>query len=168
MGKPNKRQVARKRRHARVREHLEGSPERPRLNVHRSLNHIYVQLIDDSRGHTLLAVSSLDPSLRKSLGGKTKIEQWTFRPSRGAASVKIEGRLRALDRHAPQCFHHVVAHQIPAAGIAKAGVETDAAPKMAQRVAGNDVLEPVEPEQNACHHRHGQVSSVKSNNPDRP
>ncbi len=75
MGKPNKRQVARKRRHARVREQLEGTSERPRLNVHRSLNHIYVQLIDDSQGRTLLAVSSLDPSLRKSLAGKTKTEQ---------------------------------------------------------------------------------------------
>lgn len=75
MGKPNKRQVARKRRHARVREQLGGSSERPRLNVHRSLNHIYVQLIDDSQGRTLLAVSSLDPSLRKSLAGKTKTEQ---------------------------------------------------------------------------------------------
>lgn len=75
MGKPNKRQVARKRRHARVRKQLEGTSERPRLNVHRSLNHIYVQLIDDSQGRTLLAVSSLDPSLRKSLAGKTRTEQ---------------------------------------------------------------------------------------------
>jgi len=75
MGKPNKRQVARKRRHARVRKQLEGTSERPRLNVYRTLNHIYVQLIDDSQGRTLLAVSSLDPSLRKSLAGKTKTEQ---------------------------------------------------------------------------------------------
>jgi large subunit ribosomal protein L18 len=75
MGKPNKRQVARKRRHTRVRKQLEGTSERPRLNVYRTLNHIYVQLIDDSQGHTLLAVSSLDPSLRKSLAGKTKTEQ---------------------------------------------------------------------------------------------
>lgn len=75
MGKPNKRQVARKRRHARVREKLEGTSDRPRLNVHRSLNHIYVQLIDDSQGRTLLAVSSLDPSLRNGLAGKTKTEQ---------------------------------------------------------------------------------------------
>ena len=75
MGKPNKKEMARKRRHARVRKRLAGTSERPRLNVRRSLNHIYVQLIDDSQGHTLLAVSSLDPSLAKSLAGKTKTEQ---------------------------------------------------------------------------------------------
>jgi large subunit ribosomal protein L18 len=75
MGKSSKKEMARKRRHARVRKRLAGTSERPRLNVRRSLNHIYVQLIDDSQGHTLLAVSSLDPSLAKSLAGKTKSEQ---------------------------------------------------------------------------------------------
>jgi large subunit ribosomal protein L18 len=75
MGKPNKIQLARKRRHVRVRKQLEGTSERPRLNVYRSLNHIYAQIIDDSQGRTLLAVSSIDPSLRKSLAGKTKTEQ---------------------------------------------------------------------------------------------
>ena len=75
MGKPNRAQLARKRRHVRVRKQLEGTPERPRLNVYRSLNHIYAQIIDDSRGSTLLSVSSVDPSLRKSLAGKTRTEQ---------------------------------------------------------------------------------------------
>ena len=75
MGKSNKKELARRRRHARVRKRLAGTSERPRLNVRRSLNHIYVQLIDDSQGRTLLAVSSLDPSLGKSLAGKTKTEQ---------------------------------------------------------------------------------------------
>ncbi len=75
MGKPSKIQLARKRRHVRVRKQLEGTSERPRLNVYRSLNHIYAQIIDDSQGRTLLAVSSIDPSLRKSLAGKTKTEQ---------------------------------------------------------------------------------------------
>ena len=75
MGKSNKKEMARRRRHARVRMRLAGTSERPRLNVRRSLNNIYVQLIDDSQGHTLLAVSSLDPSLAKSLAGKTKSEQ---------------------------------------------------------------------------------------------
>lgn len=75
MGKPNKAQLARNRRHARVRSKVLGTPQRPRLNVYRSLNHIYAQIIDDSQGHTLLAISTLDPSLRKSLAGKTKSEQ---------------------------------------------------------------------------------------------
>ena len=75
MGKLNKAQLARKRRHARVRKDLAGTAQRPRLNVYRSLNHIYAQLIDDSQGYTLLAVSSLDPSLRKVVSGKSKTQQ---------------------------------------------------------------------------------------------
>lgn len=75
MGKPNKARLARKRRHVRVRKQVVGTSQCPRLNVYRSLNHIYAQLIDDSRGHTLLAASTLDPSLRQSLAGKTKTEQ---------------------------------------------------------------------------------------------
>lgn len=75
MGKPNRAQLARKRRHVRVRKQVEGTSERPRLNVYRSLNHIYAQIIDDGRGSTLLSVSSVDPSLRKSLAGKTRTEQ---------------------------------------------------------------------------------------------
>jgi large subunit ribosomal protein L18 len=45
-------------RHARVRRKVQGSPERPRLCVFRSLRHIYAQVIDDARGHTLVAASS--------------------------------------------------------------------------------------------------------------
>jgi large subunit ribosomal protein L18 len=75
MGKVNKALLARKRRHARVRKNLAGTPQRPRLNVYRSLNHIYAQLIDDSQGLTLLAVSTLDPALRETLSGKSKKER---------------------------------------------------------------------------------------------
>ena len=75
MGKPNKARLARQRRHARVRKLVVGTPQRPRLNVYRSLKHIYAQIIDDTQGHTLLAVSTLDPALRKELKGKTKTEQ---------------------------------------------------------------------------------------------
>jgi large subunit ribosomal protein L18 len=51
-------------RHLRVRKRLNGSGERPRLVIYRSLNHVYVQVIDDSQGNTLVAASSLDPSLK--------------------------------------------------------------------------------------------------------
>ncbi len=46
--------------HTRIREKLQGTPERPRLSVYRSLNHIYAQVIDDSRGETLVSASSVD------------------------------------------------------------------------------------------------------------
>src|SRR5579875_87542 len=55
---------ARLRRHQRIRRHLEGTKVRPRLNVFRSGEHIYAQIIDDTTGTTLVAASSLDESLR--------------------------------------------------------------------------------------------------------
>jgi large subunit ribosomal protein L18 len=63
------------RRHQRVRKKVAGTEARPRLNVFRSLNQIYAQVIDDDKGHTILAVSSLDASLGSKLKGKTKTEQ---------------------------------------------------------------------------------------------
>lgn len=57
----------RKRRHFRLRQGLIGTHERPRLNVFRSSNHIYAQLIDDSKGNTLVSASTLDPDIRKTL-----------------------------------------------------------------------------------------------------
>ena len=52
--------VARMKRHLRVRKNISGSAERPRLNVYRSLNHIYAQIIDDTKGITLVSASSMD------------------------------------------------------------------------------------------------------------
>lgn len=65
--------VARKRRHLRVRKKVTGTKERPRLNVYRSLKHIYAQIVDDEQGRTLVAASSLDKDVsagRKSCGNK--------------------------------------------------------------------------------------------------
>jgi large subunit ribosomal protein L18 len=63
---------ARQRRHARVRAKVKGTTMRPRLCVFRSLNHIYVQVIDDSQGHTLLATSTLDTEIKEELNGRAK------------------------------------------------------------------------------------------------
>ncbi len=65
----------RKKRHMRVRKKLAGTTERPRLNVYRSLNQIYAQVIDDSVGHTLMAASSLDAEIKPELEGASKSEQ---------------------------------------------------------------------------------------------
>jgi large subunit ribosomal protein L18 len=54
-----KRNEIRQRIHARIREKLAGTSERPRLNVYRSLNHIYAQLIDDQKGETLASASTI-------------------------------------------------------------------------------------------------------------
>ncbi len=54
---------------------IKGIPSRPRLCVFRSLNHIYAQIIDDTKGHTLVATSTLDPETRAQMNGKTKAGQ---------------------------------------------------------------------------------------------
>lgn len=66
---------ARQRRHQRVRRKIEGTPDRPRLNVFRSLHHIYAQVIDDAAGSTVVSASSLEPELHQQMDGKSKTEQ---------------------------------------------------------------------------------------------
>ncbi len=66
---------ARKRRHLRVRKRVFGTPERPRLNVYRSLSQIYAQIIDDVAGHTLVSASTIDKELREKVKGLKKTEQ---------------------------------------------------------------------------------------------
>ncbi|MBV9268111.1 MAG: 50S ribosomal protein L18 [Acidobacteriaceae bacterium] len=58
------RQDIRKRIHERIRRKVAGSPERPRLAIFRSLNHIYAQVIDDGQGHTIAAAASTEKDLR--------------------------------------------------------------------------------------------------------
>ena len=57
-------------RHARVRKKISGTPEMPRLCVYRSLNHIYAQIIDDTKGVTLVSASTMDPAMKGKLVGK--------------------------------------------------------------------------------------------------
>jgi large subunit ribosomal protein L18 len=58
------RNVIRQRVHFRIRQKMEGTAVRPRLNVYRSLNHIYAQIIDDSKGETILSASTLSAKLK--------------------------------------------------------------------------------------------------------
>ncbi len=83
MGKTGSREQ-RARRHRRIRGRLSGTAERPRLNVYRSSTHIYAQIIDDTRGHTLVAASTLDTNLRGQLADNTKV-----------AEARLVGRLIA-------------------------------------------------------------------------
>ena len=50
--------------HKRIRSRVSGTPERPRLAVFRSINHIYAQVIDDQQGHTMVAAGSTEKDLR--------------------------------------------------------------------------------------------------------
>jgi large subunit ribosomal protein L18 len=84
----------RRRVHARVRTRVMGTPERPRLCVYRSLEHIYVQIIDDRSGRTLASASSMDKESKKAVKGGGNI-----------ASAKTIGKL--------------IAERAKAAGVAK-------------------------------------------------
>ncbi|MBW4567598.1 MAG: 50S ribosomal protein L18 [Tolypothrix carrinoi HA7290-LM1] len=61
------RKESKQRRHRRVRGKVSGSEERPRLAVFRSNEHIYAQVIDDTKHHTIVAASSVEPDLKSNL-----------------------------------------------------------------------------------------------------
>jgi large subunit ribosomal protein L18 len=67
------RRVARLRRHNRLRKRVAGTPERPRLVVHRSSRHIHVQVVDDTAGRTLVSASTMDAGLRGAEGNKSAL-----------------------------------------------------------------------------------------------
>ena len=68
-----KKKELRERRKAHIRKKVDGSQERPRLSVYRSLNHIYAQVIDDTSGKTLAAASTLSPELKEGKGKKREL-----------------------------------------------------------------------------------------------
>ena len=71
LGSGNKKAVARKRRHTRVRKKVSGTAARPRLVVNRSARHVFVQVVDDTTGRTLASASSMEADLRKSANDKS-------------------------------------------------------------------------------------------------
>jgi large subunit ribosomal protein L18 len=84
---------ARERRHDRLRKKVNGTTERPRLNVFRSLDHIYAQVIDDTVGHTIASASTLDAEVKKAIGkkGKPKLEEAKIVGQIVAARAKEKG-----------------------------------------------------------------------------
>ena len=104
-----RRRVARARRHFRIRKNLRGTPEAPRLVVHRSSRHMHVQIIDDVAGHTLAAASSIEAEVRATEGDKkakgAKVGQLIAERAKAAgieqvvfdrAGYKYHGRVAAL------------------------------------------------------------------------
>jgi len=87
--KKKSRNELRKRRHFRVRSKVNGTDERPRLNVFRSNKHIYAQVIDDARGHTLVSASTMDKDLNIATSGNAE----------AAAAVGTAVAKKALDKN---------------------------------------------------------------------
>lgn len=121
MARIKSRSAARRRRHTRVRKTITGTADRPRLNVFRSLSEIYAQLIDDDSGHTLVSASTVDPSLRSDVDGKTKLEQARLVGETIAERAKATGIKRVVfDRGGYQYMGRVKAL---AEGAREAGLE---------------------------------------------
>jgi large subunit ribosomal protein L18 len=68
------RKEGRQKRHERIRKKVLGTPERPRLSVYRSLNHMYAQIIDDLKGYTIVTASSLDKDFKDDRSHKGNIK----------------------------------------------------------------------------------------------
>lgn len=69
------RTIKRERRHKRLRKKIFGTAEKPRFSVYKSLKHIYVQIIDDVKGHTILSFSTMHKDIKDKITGKKKTEQ---------------------------------------------------------------------------------------------
>jgi large subunit ribosomal protein L18 len=91
MSSEKAREEARRRRQRRVRAHVSGTADRPRLNVYRSLVHIYAQVIDDASGTTLVSASTNDTELRSQMAGKKKAEQAKLVGQAVAQRAKAKG-----------------------------------------------------------------------------
>ncbi|HOA16803.1 MAG TPA: 50S ribosomal protein L18 [Fervidobacterium sp.] len=73
-------------RHKRLRKRISGTPERPRLSVYRSEKHIYAQIIDDTKGVTLVAASTVEKELRDKLNQKT----WNVQAAKEVGKIIAE------------------------------------------------------------------------------
>jgi len=96
----------RQRRQIRVRSKIDGTSERPRLNVFRSANHIYAQVIDDIVGHTLVAASTVDKEAKPEFkSGLTKIDEAKLVGKILAERAKEKGISKVVFDRAGYLYH---------------------------------------------------------------
>ena len=89
MVKKTDRKMERQRRHIRVRRKISGTTERPRLCVYRSNSNIYVQIIDDVAGNTLVSASTLDKEIKTKYANKEAAKEVGTLIAKRAADKKI-------------------------------------------------------------------------------
>jgi large subunit ribosomal protein L18 len=107
----DRKEELRQRRHRRVRKKVFGTPDKPRLNVYRSLNNIYVQIVDDTKSHTIVSASTLDKELKGQvktggsvesakqvgqLAGKRAVDAGVKEVVFDRGGVKYHGRVKAV------------------------------------------------------------------------
>src|SRR5438094_3953562 len=99
------RNVVRRRIHLRSRTRVRGLAQAPRVNVFRSSAHIYAQIIDDARGHTLVAVSSRDPEVRKTIKSGGNVAAAKTVGSELAKRAKAAGITRVVFDRGGYAYH---------------------------------------------------------------
>ncbi|MBI3976098.1 MAG: 50S ribosomal protein L18 [Armatimonadetes bacterium] len=105
MLKRTDRNALRQRRHLRLRRRTVGAAERPRLVVFRSVSHIYAQIIDDARGQTLAAASTLDSELREKVKGAHKSDASKMVGALVAQRAQAKGITRVVFDRAGYAYH---------------------------------------------------------------
>jgi large subunit ribosomal protein L18 len=105
MKKSKTMRAARVRRHARVRKRVNGTAERPRLCVFRSLSHIYAQVIDDVSRTTLVSASDMEPALKAKVNGKKKSDVATIVGELVAERAKGKGVSKVVFDRGGYPFH---------------------------------------------------------------
>ena len=118
---PLSRSDARKKRHARLRRKVVGTAQRPRLQVQRTLHHIYAVLVDDERGHTLASSSTREKSIASDLKSRTNVEAAKRIGAEIAAKAKGKGITAVVFDTSGRKYHGRVAALAQAAR--EAGLE---------------------------------------------
>ena len=113
--------VSSKARHDRVRRKISGTPARPRLNVYRCLNHIYVQIIDDDHATSFAAASTLDPVVKDQIADKTKKEAARIVGEAAAKKALEKGIKQVVFDRSGYIYHGRILEV--AAGARAAGLE---------------------------------------------
>ena len=118
---PYNRREAREARHRRIRKRVSGTPERPRLAVFRSHQHIYAQLVDDVAGRTLVAASTVEPELTKRVENLTPLEAARVVGEAVAERCKAKGFSRVVFDRGGYLYHGRI--QALAEGARQNGLE---------------------------------------------
>ena len=118
--KPDK-NVSRKKRHSRVRKNLSGTQQRPRLNVFRSLKHIYAQIINDETGTTLVSASTMDKEISATMDSGGNVNAAAIVGKLRAGRVLAKGISKVVFDRGGYLYHGRVAAL--AAAAREAGLE---------------------------------------------
>jgi large subunit ribosomal protein L18 len=103
--------------HDRIRKKMQGTAERPRLNVYRSLNHIYAQVIDDLHGQTLVSASSAEGM--KAEGKKAEGKKAEGDKAEGPKAGEKKGRRTGGNVAAAKALGKIIAERAKAKGVSK-------------------------------------------------